>query len=234
MGRVIAIAGGDLETTRPINSYAVGMLKSETKNALFIGTASLDAEEYRKRFEKEFTDLGCEVKTLELATRLYTEEEIGELLKWADLIYVGCGDTIFMRNVWKEYGLDKLLRGIYEIDSAVLMGLSAGAMCWFVCGCTDSELIKRKHGLSYGWADELLGMEPYGFCPHYESREEDFQILIEEKKMDMYALESGVAFVEENGKISFVRCKAEAKAFALKWEDDIRYVKTEQDVKSLE
>ena len=231
MGRIIAISSGDLTTTEAINRYAINMVSGAAKNLLFIGTASGDAEGYIEAMKAVFTGLGCdEVRALELTRKEYTEEELRELVSWADIIYVGGGDTIFMRNEWKKQGVDVLLREAYEKDSAVLMGISAGAMCWFDSGCTDSELAVIKPGMKYGLAEELLGIYPQIFCPHYEDRVEDFAELLKDKQMDALALESNVAFVEENGTVYFLKSAEDAKAYEFRYENG-GYEKGELPVK---
>ena len=99
MGRVVAIAGGDLLSTREINAYTVKLSNKRNANVLFVGTASHDAEGYIASIAKEYTFLGCDIKSLCLVTNIYSEDEIDELLAWADVIYVGGGDTIFMMQV---------------------------------------------------------------------------------------------------------------------------------------
>lgn len=217
MGRIIAISSGDLQSTAPMNEYAVKLVKGNTKNLLFISTASHDAEGYIESMTQVFGKLGCQVRALKLTTGSYTPEEIKEMVSWADIIYVGGGDTIFMMNTWKQYGLDKLLKEVYEKDTAVLMGISAGAICWFDCGCTDSELAVIRDGLKYGWANDMLKMHSYAFCPHYEDRVEQFAALLEEKQIDAIALESDTAFVEENGKVYYIKCSEKAKVFEFRY-----------------
>ena len=222
MGRIIAISSGDLSTTETINKYAIKMLNSSTKRVLFIGTASGDAEGYIETMQNVFTGLGCdEVRALELTRKVYSEQELREVVFWADIIYVGGGDTIFMRNEWKKQGVDVLLREVYEKDTAVLMGISAGAMCWFDSGCTDSELAVIKPGMKFGLAEELLGIYPQIFCPHYEDRVEDFAELLKDKQKDALALESNVAFVEEKGTTYFVKSVEAAKAYKFRYENGI-------------
>ena len=65
-----------------------------------------------------------------------------------------------MLAVWKDWGLDELLRNAYE-SGTVMSGVSAGAICWFEKGITDS------------WAYDLAVMDCLGFvtgvcCPHYD------------------------------------------------------------------
>ena len=217
MGRIIAISSGDLQSTAPMNEYAVKLVKGNTKNLLFISTASHDAEGYIESMTQVFGELGCQVRALKLTTGSYTSEEIKEMVSGADIIYVGGGDTIFMMNTWKQYGLNKLLKEVYEKDTAVLMGISAGAICWFDCGCTDSELAIIRDGLKYGWANDMLKLHNYAFCPHYEDRVEQFTALLEEKQIDAIALESDTAFVEENGKVYYIKCSEKAKVFEFRY-----------------
>ena len=165
MGRIVAIASGDLLSTRPLNKYAVKLAKKQNPNVLFIGTASQDAQEYRDIFTKEYNKLGCEVKCLCLMSAP-GEDTIDHLLQWADIIYVGGGDTVFMMQMWKKYGVDKKLKEIYEKDTAVLTGISAGEICWFCCGHSDSQSFSKESEWEYCWADGL-GIVPMAFCPHY-------------------------------------------------------------------
>jgi peptidase E len=77
-----------------------------------------------------------------------------------DVIYVGGGNTKSMLVVWRDWGLPELLREAWE-KGIVLTGVSAGAICWFEQGVTDS------------WAGELrsvdcLGFVPGSCCPHYD------------------------------------------------------------------
>lgn len=233
MGRIVAISSGDLESTRSMNEYAVRLIQGEGRNVLFIGTASRDTEGYIAGITEAFGSLGCQVCALQLVNGKYTYEEIKERIEWADIIYVGGGDTIFMRNVWKEYGVDTLLKEAYEKDAAVFMGISAGAICWFQCGCTDSELAEIKPGATYGWANDMLNIHKYAFCPHYEDRVQDFEELLKEKEMNGLALESNAAFVEENGTIYYIKSKEEARGYLFSYQDG-RYEKRELSLRLVE
>lgn len=159
MGRVVAISGGDLNSTKPLNLHAIKLSGKTDPNVLFVGTASGDADGYIASIEKEYESLGCQVKSLCLVTKLYRHEDIDNLLSWADIIYVGGGDTIPMMRVWKQHGLDEKLKGIYRSDAAVLTGLSAGAICWFNCGYSGGN-----DDLHYCWADRMLNLFDYACC----------------------------------------------------------------------
>ena len=213
MGRIVAIGGGDLQSNFPINRYIVGMDKKERHNLLFVGTASKDAEGYIDSIKTAFEQLDCCVKALCLATKEYTQKEIDELVEWADIIYVGGGNTFYMMEVWRRYGLDRKLMEVYSNDTAILTGISAGAMCWFDCGHSNSEVFWVNGNIGYGWVEQLLNIHPYAYCPHYEERIESFDKMIMEKAIPGLAMESDTAFVEQNGKIKYIKCKESSNAY---------------------
>jgi aminopeptidase N len=72
------------------------------------------------------------------------------LFNQADVIYVGGGNTKSMLAVWREWKIDKLLKKAYN-RGVVLAGVSAGAICWFEQGITDS------------WVNNLNVLECLGF-----------------------------------------------------------------------
>lgn len=61
MGRIVAIAGGDLVTTQKINQYMTELSGKVRPNALFIGTASQDDEGYIENFKTAFVDVNGEI-----------------------------------------------------------------------------------------------------------------------------------------------------------------------------
>ncbi|MGN0350914.1 MAG: peptidase E [Roseburia sp.] len=216
MGRIVAIGGGDLQTTKELNQYMIKSSKKEHPNVLFIGTASGDAEGYIEGIKEAFGILGCQVKALRLVTEQPSEAEIDTLLAWADIIYVGGGDTASMMKKWKEYGIDSKLLAIYKNDTAVLGGLSAGAICWFDCGHSDREAFSGKEDWNYIFVEGMLGIHSFALCPHYnEEGRSTFDVMMREKQLPGLALENETAFVEENGVISFIRSRKDAKAYKI-------------------
>ena len=91
MGRIVAIAGGDLLSTRKLNLHTIQLSNKANPRVLFVGTASYDAEGYIEAITKEWTSLGCDVKSLSLTSKSYRDKEIDQLLAWADIIYIGGG-----------------------------------------------------------------------------------------------------------------------------------------------
>jgi peptidase E len=85
-----------------------------------------------------------------------------DLLLSQDVIFVGGGSVANMVAVWRVHGLDQVMRQAFEAG-IVLAGVSAGAICWFSGGTTDSfgaELRPFTAG---------LGFLPGSYCPHFSS-----------------------------------------------------------------
>jgi dipeptidase E len=77
-----------------------------------------------------------------------------------DVIYVGGGNTKSMLALWREWEVDKILREAWE-RGTVLCGGSAGMICWFEEGNTDSITGSLT-------ALPCLGFLPGSACPHYD------------------------------------------------------------------
>lgn len=222
MGRIVAIAGGDLVSTRQINTYAIRLSNKRNANVLFVGTASHDAKGYIESIAEEYTFLGCNIKNLCLVTDVCSDDETDGLLSWADVIYVGGGDTVFMMQTWRKFHLDEKLKRIYERDTAVLTGISAGAICWFNCGHSDSGAFQNGESRKYCWANDMLDIFHIAYCPHYNEKGRDtFDIMLKQKDMPGFAMENNTAFVCNNGRRYCIRSTSAAKAFFIRAKDDL-------------
>ena len=145
MPKIVAIGGGELKDldTLLIDKEIVKLTGKKHPKALFIPTGSGDAEGYWQTFQKVYgKKLGCRTDVLYLIRENPSKREIGEKIFSSDLIYVGGGNTLRLLKKWREKGLDKMLKKAYEKD-IVLSGLSAGAICWFNYGTSDSFKYKR-------------------------------------------------------------------------------------------
>ncbi|NLC39294.1 MAG: type 1 glutamine amidotransferase-like domain-containing protein [Clostridiaceae bacterium] len=222
MGKIVAIGGGELSLgeTRQIDEYIVSLTGKANPRLLFIPTASSDAEGYIKTVEEKFGELGCTVDSLCLVSESCEDREIRDKIFSADLIYVGGGDTDLMMRVWGEYGVDNYLREAYEKD-IVLSGLSAGSICWFDFGHSDSLSYRNKGQWDfirvYG-----LGLIPAAHAPHYnEEGREGFDSMILEEGCIGIALEDNVALVEVDGAYEIVKADKNRKAFFLRARDAV-------------
>lgn len=227
MGRIVAIGGGDLQTTKSLNQYAIGLSEKQHPKLLFVGTASEDAEGYIENIHNAFEALGCQVQELSLTRQNYTQNQIDERLQWADIVYIGGGDTRSMMEIWKRHSFDKKLIDIYQKNQAVLMGISAGAICWFDRGHSDCESFTGKENWQYIFVDGMLGIHKYALCPHYnEEGRESFDEMLKDADIPGIALDSETAFVDNNGQISFIRSRTDANAYIIKY-DNLKIEKTQ-------
>lgn len=86
--------------------------------------------------------------------------------------------------------------------------------------------------VGYGWVNGLLEIFPYTFCPHYNERGEILDSMIGEQTSPCLALDNNVAFVDQDGCISYVASDNSSKAYVLNYVDGMLN-KQEQIVKIL-
>ena len=90
-------------------------------------------------------------------------ERLRELALTHDVIFVTGGNTANALAIWRTHGFDEILREAWQAG-IVLAGWSAGMICWFEHGVTDSFGPQLA-------AMECLGFLPGSACPHYDSEE---------------------------------------------------------------
>ena len=114
------------------------------------------------RFYDSFKKLECDpthLSVFALPTR-----DLGSFVSDMDVIYVGGGNTKNLLCLWREWKLDQYFKTANE-NGTVLAGLSAGAICWFDEGLTDSISGKLTRLKCLGWLS--------GSCsPHFDSEVE--------------------------------------------------------------
>ncbi len=160
--RILAMGGasvGPRSTDWPLHQYLLDLSGRERPRICFVGAASGEDAHDRADFYSTFARR-AEASHLDLFGRRIDDVE-GFLLD-QDVIYVGGGNTANMLAVWRVHGIDKALKTAWE-QGVVLAGWSAGAICWFEGGLTDSfgpDLAPLRDGMKF-----LQG----SFCPHYDS-----------------------------------------------------------------
>jgi dipeptidase E len=127
-----------------------------------IPTATGDAEAVIDHFHDIFGGM-AETAELELFER--TVEDIAGFLVAQDAVYVAGGNTASLLAVWRAHGVDIALRAAHEAG-VLLAGRSAGGLCWFEGGTTDS------FGPRLGPLTGGLGLIPGSHCPHYDGEAE--------------------------------------------------------------
>jgi dipeptidase E len=130
----------------------------ERPRVCLIATASGDADGLIDRFHDVFADLA---ETSHLALFDRTVEDIPAFLLAHDAVWVSGGNTASMLAVWQAHGVDIALRRAHDAGM-VLAGRSAGSICWFEGGTTDSygPTIQAFHG--------GLGFIAGSNSPHYD------------------------------------------------------------------
>lgn len=206
----------DSGETLPIDREIVEQAQKKNPEALFIPTASEDSEGYVEAFHETYGDrLGCDTKALKLTKKNYTEDEIKGEIGSADLIYVGGGNTRGMIEIWREKNVDKFLKEAYE-NGIVMSGLSAGAICWFEYGHSDSESFEQDGEWNFIRVEGINFVENVLFCPHYhqENREASFEEMMRENpEKTGLALDNKAAVKVMDERLKILKSQEDAKAY---------------------
>jgi peptidase E len=164
--RIVAIGGGGLaeyEGRRPMLEYVLSLTGKDRPNVCYVGTAMGDAADVTLYFYDAVRDLDVRPSHLDLFAMPNVPDVRAHLLA-QDAIYVGGGSVANLLAVWQAHGLGAHLREAWE-SGVVLSGTSAGSLCWFEGGTTDSfgaELRPVTNGLAF---------IPASNTPHYDSEE---------------------------------------------------------------
>ncbi|WLR53970.1 peptidase E [Mesobacillus subterraneus] len=165
MRQIIAMGGGgfSMEPENPLlDLYILGQSEKQTPKVCFVPTASGDAENYITRFYKAFERHECIPSHLSLFSP--PSKDLEAFVMDKDIIYVGGGITKNLLALWKEWGLDIVLRKAWG-QGKIMAGVSAGSICWFEEGITDSF----GCGLD---SLKALGFLNGSNCPHYDGEED--------------------------------------------------------------
>ena len=152
--------GFSMEPENPLlDDWILALSGRGRPSVCFLPTASGDAEGYIENFYAAFTPRDCTATHLSLFRR--TVSDLRAFVLAQDLLYVGGGNTANMMAIWRVHGLDSVLREAWEAG-VILAGLSAGSLCWFSSGVTDS------FGEGLAPLRDGLGLLPSSHCPHYD------------------------------------------------------------------
>jgi dipeptidase E len=178
-----------------LDEYFIRSTNVSNPKVCFISTGSGDSEEWLTKYYKAFAKLGARTSHLAFFRNPRPTSiplaNIAKGLLAQDAIYVGGGNTKSMLAVWREWGVDQILRQAWE-KGILLGGMSAGAICWFEHGATDSIL-----GPGRSSQLKCLGFLPGSCTPHFDGeprRRADFRQLISSDKLpDGIGIDDGVA-----------------------------------------
>ncbi len=141
-----------------------------------------------------------------------------------DVIYIGGGNTLNMLLIWQKRSIDTILREAAE-NGTILCGVSAGSICWFDSGVTDSlaaqELLPMK----------CLGWLPGSNCPHYDSeagrRPAYHSLVVNGALPSGYATDDGVGLHFVGTQLAqIVSSRVDARAYEVRL-SDLELIETE-------
>lgn len=209
MVHLFAIGGGSIvrpprkPETQAIDQAIVQACGIRHPHVLFLPTASGDSARYAEAFSRHYTrHLECRVSVLNVLSERQSPSALRAWIDSADIIYVGGGNTLRMMKRWRALGLDRLLSAAAK-RGTIVSGLSAGCICWFREGHSDSLQYSnprapyiRVRGLDL--VDLLV-------CPHFRSepkRRADLHRKIRRSGTVALGLENGTAL-----EVSGLRCR---------------------------
>ncbi len=188
---IIPIGGGGFSRTGeigPLERYVLGVCGKAKPRICYVPTASHDPAHGIRRFRRAFAAVPCTASVLDLfdPTR---DPDVDAFFAGQDIIWVGGGNTRNLLILWRAWKIDRAIRAAYD-GGTILAGVSAGALCWFEGGITDSYPRRLARLRPLGWL-------PGSFTPHYDSepgRRPLFQSLVQSGKLPGgYAVDDFVA-----------------------------------------
>jgi len=193
--RTIFASGGNYG--KPFIKYVIALTHKKNPRICFMPTPSGDSEVAIATWYQNCEDLDMQpfVQKLYVASTRQNQT-FEEVLLSMDAIIVGGGSTLNAIAEWKTHGIDTILRKAYN-KGIVLGGGSAGSICWFQGGTTDSRPVKLS--LCAG-----LGFLPFSQSPHWlkeQARRPLYRDAILTGKLNPgYACDDGSAILFENEK----------------------------------
>jgi peptidase E len=224
--RILATSGGFLPTDLgpyqwrrgPLIEHAIHLAGDPDRPRLcYLGTAQGDSLNGIVGFYRAFAGSEVRASHVELFT-LPNVPDIRAHLLAQDVIWVGGGSVANLLAVWRTHGLDDVLRECWEAG-VVLGGVSAGSICWYVGGPTDS------FGRDLQPSPPALGLLPYGNGVHYDSEEQRRPLLHRlvgaQVLPTSHATDDGVGLVYEGTEIAeVVADRPDVAAYVVERQDD--------------
>jgi dipeptidase E len=158
--RKILAYGGQIQ--KAFIRQVIALTGKSKPKICFLPTATADNPNYQLLWYDLCRDLPVEAYTLNVWVNSSPEQKtFEERLMGMDAIVVGGGNTLNMIAIWKAQGIDTVLRNAYN-KGIVMAGGSAGSLCWFTAGYSDSrpKALSIVNGLNF---------LPFSHCPHYHS-----------------------------------------------------------------
>ena len=163
-GTIVAMGGISWEDEErlPLEDYWLGLTAAERPRVLVVPTAVAEKAEMTLAIAEQ---LSRRAVVSQLSFFPWPPSDLRELALGHDAIYVTGGNTANALAIWRVHGFDAILREAWDAG-VVLAGWSAGMICWFEAGVTDS-FGPQLEGMRDG-----LGFLPGSACPHYDGEGE--------------------------------------------------------------
>ncbi|HJY63587.1 MAG TPA: Type 1 glutamine amidotransferase-like domain-containing protein [Ignavibacteria bacterium] len=166
-GQIIALGGGgfsDSPDNLLLDEYIILQTNKSKPKILFLPTAGGDHPDYTAKFYRTYRKLNCKPSHLELSRKAIPYKKLEQMVMSSDAVFTGGGSPRFLMQVWRKYGLDKIIKRAWK-EGIVLSGMSAGAICWYEDGFKNPapDVWRRI---------KCLGFLEGSFCPHYDKRGE--------------------------------------------------------------
>jgi len=214
MQQIFAFGGGAFGSQTPCFKLQAAMLEAANvpkPKILFLPTASGDPASYIEAFFQHASRHSCVPSVLPLFDSQSWSKTPREMIEEADVIWVGGGSTKNMLILWEAWGITPLLRAAYD-RGCVCAGVSAGAICWFEQGNTDSL------GPGLGVLD-CLGWLPGSCTPHFSGeplrKPVLKQQLLDGRIKDGVAIDDFCAAHYVDGQFSRVLAETDGGAYAV-------------------
>ena len=159
---IFPYGGGGADSFASFMEEAIKITGKDKPRVCFLPTASGDSDTGIIRWYERMRDVSAVPFVQKVWINSYRQKvSFEEVLLSMDIIFVGGGNTLNMMAIWQAQGIDVVLKKALE-KGIVLMGASAGSLCWFDNGTTDSRPIELS-------VVEGLGFLPFSHSPHYDS-----------------------------------------------------------------
>ena len=205
--RIVAIGGGGFmmeDGPSLLDDYVMSLAASRRPRVCFLPTASGDADDALAKFYRAYARYPAELAHLAFFRKprpgAIALADLERGLAQQDVIYVGGGNTRSMLAVWRDWGVPQALRNA-AANGAVLAGVSAGALCWFEWGASDSAAPGTQ-----STPLRCLGFLKGSCSPHWGGeahRRREFHAMVRRGDVPAgYGLSDGAALLFEDGRLA--------------------------------
>ena len=220
MGIFVLIGGGEngregtkYETEKIDNEIVKLLSMKKDKNLLFLAHGNNYEAEYYKVIKKNFKKLGCKCDILykdDLKDTNLSKNKVD----WANIIYIGGGNTIKMMNAWRKYKFSEIINNVKD-EEKIFCGISAGAICFCNYGVSDSRKTLKNDNYI-----KVKGLDYFDilFCPSFDEKYnyvENLDKIMKKSKTSMYALEKGTALIVNGNKTRIIKSLENKKVYKI-------------------